>query len=69
MANEDYKDKGYFIIDQQIVRHFLQYSKCPLPFYVTEIAPFPDSRISADHDKGWYLANCEILIVINVLLV
>ena len=30
--------KRYFIIDQQIVQHFVQYSECltnPLPFYTT----------------------------------
>ena len=34
---------------------FVQYSKClsyPFPFYATQIInPFPNSRISANHDK------------------
>ena len=32
--------KRYFIIDQQIARHFVHYSEClsnPLPFYATQI--------------------------------
>ena len=56
--------KIYFIIDQQIARHFVQYSEClshPLPFYATQIInPFPNSRISANHEKG-YLGFLAIL--------
>ena len=51
-----YYDKGYFIIDQQIARHFVHYSNYPnhpLPFYTTNITnPFLTPRISAYHDKG-----------------
>ena len=46
-----------FIIDQQILRHFLQYSECltnPLPFYATQIIKhFPNLRTIGNHDKGW----------------
>ena len=48
--------KRYFIINQQIARHFVQYSEClyhPLPFYVTPIInSFLTSGITANHDKG-----------------
>ena len=48
--------KRYFMIDQQIARHFVHYSEYiyhPLPFYTTKIInPFLNSRISANHDKG-----------------
>ena len=46
--------KRYLIIDQQIARHSVQFSKClstPLPFQATQIiTPFLNSRISANHD-------------------
>ena len=48
--------KCIYIIDQQTVRHFVQYSEClpnPLPVYGTKIVnPFINSRITANHDKG-----------------
>ena len=53
----DYAAKRYFIIDEQIARHFVHYSEClnlpPLLFYVTQIInQFLTSWISAYHDKG-----------------
>ena len=49
-------NKKYFLIDQQIARHFVHYSKClynPLPFNATQIDnPFLTSRISSNHDRG-----------------
>ena len=47
--------KRYFIVDQQIARHFVHYSECtnPLPFYLTQmINPFLILRTLANHDKG-----------------
>ena len=48
------KRKIYFIVDQQIARHFVHYSERlsnPLSFYATQIIkPFHNSRISANHD-------------------
>ena len=48
-------DKRYLIVDHKVARHFLHYSEClsnPLSFYATQmINPFPNSRISANHDK------------------
>ena len=42
----------------------------PLPFSVTQIInPFLTSRISANHDKGFILANRGILMPVNVPLV
>ena len=56
-------NKRYFIIDQQIARHFLDSSEClyqPLPVYVNQIIyPFLTSRISANH--GFELVNLIIL--------
>ena len=47
--------KRYFIIDQQIVQHFVHYSKClsnPPSFYANEIInPFLNKMILANHDK------------------
>ena len=47
--------KIYFIIDQQIARHFVQFSEClssPIHSYATQIIkPFLSSRILANHDK------------------
>ena len=47
--------KRYFIIDQQIAQHFLQYSEClsnPLRFYKTQIINlFLNPRISANSVK------------------
>ena len=48
--------KRYFIIDQQIARHFVLYSEClyhPLSFYGNQIITlFLTSTILAKHDKG-----------------
>ena len=48
--------KRYFIIDQQIARHFVHYIEYPydpLPFYATQIInPVLTSRISTNHDKS-----------------
>ena len=56
MKFTEYKNKKYFIIDQQIARNFVQYSECLsnlLPNYETQIInPFLNSMISANHDKG-----------------
>ena len=45
--------KRDFIIEKQIGRHFVQYTKClsiPLPFYATQIInPFLNQLISANH--------------------
>ena len=50
------QEKLYFIIDQQIVRHFVQYCECLsnlLLYYATQIInPFLNSRISANPEKG-----------------
>ena len=50
------KTKRYFLIDQQIARHFVHYSEClyhPLIYYATQIInPFLTLRILANHDKG-----------------
>ena len=49
--------KRYFMIDQKILRHFVQYSEClyiPLPFNATQmINPFLTAMISANNDKGF----------------
>ena len=49
-------NKRYLIIDQQIARHFVQYSEYlshSLPFYPTQmINPILNLRISANHNKG-----------------
>ena len=49
-------NKRYFIIDQQIARHFVHYSECLsnlTSFYTIQlINPFLISRITANHDKG-----------------
>ena len=45
--------KSYFIIDQQIVQHFMQYSECLSNPYANQmIFPFLNSMISGNHDKG-----------------
>ena len=53
MRLDPFKKKGYFIIDQQIARQFMQYSLSNLPFfYATQIInSFLNSRISANHDN------------------
>ena len=49
-------NKRYFIIDQQIARHFVHYSEClsnPPSLYATQmINPFLNSRIKDNHNKG-----------------
>ena len=49
--------KRYFLIDQQIARHFMQYSDNlpnPLPFNANQITNlFLNSRTSTNHDKKW----------------
>ena len=40
MKFKEYKNKIYFVIDQQMARHFVQYSEClskTLPNYATQI--------------------------------
>ena len=47
--------KKYFIKDQQISRHFVQFSEClyrSLPFLAIQTINLT-SRISANHDKGF----------------
>ena len=65
--------KRYYIIDQQIPLHFVQYSEClsnPLLFYATRIInPFLNSRISANHAKGYRdFSQTKNLIPLNVSL-
>ena len=47
--------KRYFIIDQQITRHFVHYGEClylPFPIYATKkINSYLTLRISAHHDE------------------
>ena len=61
-------NKRYFIIDQQIARHFVHYREClsnPLPFYTIQITnPFLNSRISPNKET-----NCKIVILLSVPLV
>ena len=49
------RNKRYFIIDQQIARHFcntVEVFQTPLSFYIIQIInPFLNLRISANHDK------------------
>ena len=53
---EVYINKRYSIIDQQLARHFVQCSECPLnplSLYATQIInPFLNSGLSAKHAKG-----------------
>ena len=46
--------KRYFILEQQIARHFVQYSGClyASPFMQLKKCTFFILRISANHDKG-----------------
>ena len=48
-------DKRYLMIDQQIARHFVHFSKCLytlLPFCATQlINPFLTAKIIANHNK------------------
>ena len=64
-------NKRYFMIDQQIVQHFVHYSECLSnhpPFYATQIiSSFLSSRISANHVG--ILANHSKLMLLNVPLV
>ena len=69
-------NKRYFIKDQQIARNFVHYSESLYPPHslltnaTKKNNPFLTSKILANHDKGCLiLANREILILLNVVLV
>ena len=60
--------KIYFIIEQQIARHFVQYSEF-LSNPPQILKPFIIQRPHPITIKGRYLANREIFIPLNVPLV
>ena len=55
--NFNYNNKGrykrYFIIDQQIARHFVHYCECLSLLCNSNNKPFFTSSISANHNNGW----------------